>query len=92
MLLGVLDGVGGWGLGAFAQKVLVGLPQAEVEVLRSIIVRPTEGGLILILLKPNMKGVCDEIRVLRECLVSNFLKLSRELGLPRSELSLKVIK
>ena len=54
VLLGVLDWVGGRGLRAFAQKVLVRLPQAVVEVLRSIIIRSTEGSLILILLKPIM--------------------------------------
>ena len=52
VLLGVLDGVGGWGLGSFAQEVVVGLSQAVVEVLRCIIIRSTEGSLILILLKP----------------------------------------
>ena len=64
VLLGVLDGVGGWGMRAFTQQVVVGLPQAIVEVLRCIIIRPTQGSLILVLLKPVMQRVCDEFRVL----------------------------
>ena len=46
---------------AFAEQVLVGLPQAIVEILRCIIIRTTQGSLILILLKPVMQGVCDEL-------------------------------
>ena len=49
---------------AFTQQVVVGLPQAIVEVLRCIIIWPAEGSLILILLKPVMQGVSDELRVL----------------------------
>ena len=64
VLLGVLDGVGGWGMRAFTQQVVVGLPQAIVEVLRCIIIWSAEGSLILILLKPVMQGVSDELRVL----------------------------
>ena len=64
VLLGVLDGVGGWGLCPFAEEVVVGLTQAIVEVLSCIIIRPTQGSLILILLKPVMEGVSDEFRVL----------------------------
>ena len=64
VLLGVLDDIGGRGLLAFAQEVVVGLSQAVVEVLRCIIIRSTEGSLILILLKPVVQGVCDELRVL----------------------------
>jgi hypothetical protein len=41
VLVGVLDGVSGWGLGPFAQKVIVGLTQAVVEVLSCIIIRST---------------------------------------------------
>jgi hypothetical protein len=41
VLLGVLDGVGGWGMRAFTQQVVVGLPQAVVEVLSCIIIRST---------------------------------------------------
>ena len=61
VLLGHLDGVDGWGLYAFAEKVLVGLPQTVVEILRSIIIRTTQGSLILILLKPVMQGIRDEL-------------------------------
>ena len=61
VLLGLLDRVGWWGLSTFAEKVLVGLPQAVVEILRSIVIRTTQGSLIFILLKPVMQGVCDEL-------------------------------
>ena len=61
VLLGILDGVARWGLRAFAEQVLVGLPQAVVEVLSSIVIRTTQGSLILILLKHVMQGVCDEL-------------------------------
>ena len=64
VLLGIFDGVGGWGLCPFAEQVLVRLSQAVVEILRSIIIRTTQGSLILILLKPVMQGVCDELGVL----------------------------
>ena len=61
MVLGLLDRVGWWGLSPFAEKVLVGLPQTVVEILRGIIIWTTQGSLILILLKPVMQGVCDEL-------------------------------
>ena len=49
---------------AFTQEVVVGLTQAIVKVLSCIIIRPTEGSLILIFLEPVMQCVSDEFRVL----------------------------